>query len=150
MGRIGGPEGTPLVVSRTGYTGELGYEIFCHPKHATEIWDAVFEAGAPHKITPLGLEALDLLRVEAGLIFANYEFTDETDPYEAGIPFVVPLKTKTDDFIGRDALIKRKENPQRKLVGLELEGDELAEHGDCVHVGRQQVGVVTSLSLIHI
>ncbi len=144
MGRIGGPEGTPLVVSRTGYTGELGYEIFCHPKHATAIWDAVFEAGAPHKITPLGLEALDLLRVEAGLIFANYEFTDETDPYEAGIPFVVPLKTKTDDFIGRNALIKRKQNPQRKLVGLELDGDELAEHGDCVHVGRQQVGVVTS------
>lgn len=144
MGRIGGPEGIPLVVSRTGYTGELGYEIFCHPKHATDIWDAVFEAGAPHKITPLGLEALDLLRVEAGLIFANYEFTDETDPYEAGIPFVVPLKTKTDDFIGRDALVKRKENPQRKLVGLELVGDELAEHGDCVHVGRQQVGVVTS------
>jgi len=144
MGRIGGPEGIPLVVSRTGYTGELGYEIFCHPKHASDIWDAVFEAGAPHKITPLGLEALDLLRVEAGLIFANYEFTDETDPYEAGIPFVVPLKTKTDDFIGRDALIKRKEHPQRKLVGLELDGDELAEHGDCVHVGRQQVGVVTS------
>jgi len=144
VARIGGPEGIPLVVSRTGYTGELGYEIFCHPKHAPEVWDAIFEAGAPHKITPLGLEALDLLRVEAGLIFANYEFTDETDPYEAGIPFVVPLKTKQDDFIGREALLKRKENPQRKLVGLELEGDELAEHGDCVHVGRQQVGVVTS------
>ena len=56
----------------------------------------------------------------------------------------MPLKTKQDDFIGREALLKRKENPQRKLVGLELEGDELAEHGDCVHVGRQQVGVVTS------
>ncbi len=144
VARIAGPEGIPLVVSRTGYTGELGYEIFCHPKHAAEVWDAVFEAGASHKITPLGLEALDLLRVEAGLIFANYEFTDETDPFEAGIPFVVPLKTKQDDFIGREALLKRKENPQRKLVGLELEGDELAEHGDCVHVGRQQVGVVTS------
>ncbi len=144
IARLGHENGTPLVVSRTGYTGELGYEIFCHPKHAGEIWDAVFEAGAPHKITPLGLEALDILRIEAGLIFADYEFTDETDPYEAGIPFVVPLKSKTDNFIGRDALIKRKENPQRKLVGLELEGDELAEHGDCVHVGRQQVGVITS------
>ena len=144
VARINGPEGIPLVVSRTGYTGELGYEIFCHPKHAPEVWDAVFEAGAPHKITPLGLEALDLLRVEAGLIFANYEFTDETDPYEAGIPFVVPLKTKQDDFTGRDALLKRRDNPQRKLVGLELEGDEPAAHGDCVHVGRQQVGVVTS------
>ena len=144
MARIGDAEGVPLVVSRTGYTGELGYEIFCHPKHAGDVWDAVFEAGAPHNITPLGLEALDMLRIEAGLIFANYEFTDETDPFEAGIPFVVPLKTKQDDFIGRDALVKRKENPQRKLVGLELVGDELAAHGDCVHVGRQQVGVVTS------
>ena len=144
MARIGHGEGIPLIVSRTGYTGELGYELFCHPKHAEAVWDAVFEAGAPHKITPLGLEALDILRIEAGLIFADYEFSDETDPYEAGIPFVVPLKTKTDDFIGRDALVKRKENPQRKLVGLELLGDELAEHGDCVHVGRQQVGVVTS------
>jgi len=144
MARIGHADGIPLIVSRTGYTGELGYELFCHPKHASDVWDAVFEAGAPHKITPLGLEALDILRIEAGLIFANYEFTDETDPYEAGIPFVVPLKTKQDDFIGRDALVKRKENPQRKLVGLELVGDELAEHGDCVHVGRQQVGVITS------
>jgi len=144
MARIGDDQGIPLVVSRTGYTGELGYELFCHPKHATDVWDAVFKAGAPHKITPLGLEALDILRIEAGLIFANYEFNDETDPFEAGIPFVVPLKTKQDDFIGRDALVKRKEHPQRKLVGLELAGDELAAHGDCVHVGRQQVGVITS------
>jgi len=144
IARIAHAEGTPLVVSRTGYTGELGYEVWCHPKDGASVWDAIMEAGKPHKITPLGLEALDTLRIEAGLIFANYEFTDETDPFEAGIPFTVPLKSKTDDFIGRDALIRRKENPLNKLVGLELHGDELAAHGDCVHIGRQQIGTVTS------
>jgi aminomethyltransferase len=92
----------------------------------------------------MGLEALDMLRVEAGLIFAGYEFSDQTDPYEAGIGFTVPLKTKQDDFIGRDALVKRKSNPQRVLVGLELNGDELAANGDCVNIGRNQVGEITS------
>ena len=56
----------------------------------------------------------------------------------------MPLKTKTDDFIGKDILIKRKENPQKKLVGLELIGKEKANHGDCVHIGRSQVGIITS------
>ncbi len=144
VARLDHAEGTPLLVSRTGYTGELGYEVWCHPKDGSQVWDAIMEAGASDKITPLGLEALDMLRIEAGLIFANYEFNDETDPFEAGISFTVPLKSKTEDFIGRDALLKRKENPQRKLVGLELDGDEVAAHGDCVHVGRQQVGIVTS------
>ncbi len=144
VARLGHEHGVPLLVSRTGYTGELGYEVWCHPKDGNEVWDAVMEAGKPHDITPLGLEALDTLRIEAGLIFANYEFTDETDPYEAGISFTVPLKSKTDDFIGRDALLLKKEHPQRKLVGLELSGDEIAEHGDCVHIGRQQIGVITS------
>ena len=95
-------------------------------------------------MTPLGLEALDKLRIEAGLIFAGSEFDDQTDPFEAGIGFTVPLKSKDEDFVGRDALIKRKANPQRKLVGLELKGEEIASNGDCVHVGRQQVGTVTS------
>jgi len=144
IARIGDEHGIPLVVSRTGYTGELGYEVFCHPKDAPAVWDAVWEAGKAYDLTPLGLEALDMLRVEAGLIFAGYEFSDQTDPFEAGIPFTVPLKTKEDDFIGKASLIKRKENPQRVLVGLELSGDELAANGDCVNIGRNQVGEITS------
>ena len=63
-----------------------------------------------------------MLRIEAGLIFAGYEFCDQTDPFEAGIGFTVPLKTKEDDFIGREALEKRKAHPQRALVGLNLAG----------------------------
>ncbi len=102
IGRIGGFEGAPIVVSRTGYTGELGYEIFCHPKDALAVFDAVWEAGQKHGLKPMGLEALDMVRIEAGLIFANYEFNDQTDPFEAGIGFTVPLKSKTDDFIGSD------------------------------------------------
>jgi glycine cleavage system T protein (aminomethyltransferase) len=144
IGRIGGPAGLPLIVSRTGYTGELGYELWCHPRDAVALWDAVWEAGAGHDLTPLGLDALDILRIEAGLIFAGYEFCDQVDPFEAGIGFTVPLKTKEDDFVGRAALEPRKAAPQRTLVGLELEGNETAVHGDCVHAGRSQVGVITS------
>jgi aminomethyltransferase len=77
-------------------------------------------------------------------VFAHYEFSDETDPFEAGIGFTVPLKTKSDDFIGKAALVERKAHPRRKLVGLEMDGNETVGHGDCVHVGRAQVGVVTS------
>jgi aminomethyltransferase len=143
VGRIGGFEGPTVVVSRTGYTGELGYEIFCHPNDALTVFDAVRKAGEPHGLMPLGLQALDMLRIEAGLAFAGYEFCDQTDPFEAGIGFTVAL-SKNEDFIGRDALIRRKEHPHRKLVGLEMEGDEAVGHGDCVHAGRAQIGVVTS------
>ena len=143
VARLGGPQGIPLVASRTGYSGELGYELFCHPKDAPAVWDAVLKAGAPAGLVPLGLEALDMLRIESGLVFAGYEFDDQTDPFEAGIGFTVTAD-KEDDFVGRDALAERRTHPQRVLVGLELEGNETGGHGDCVHVGRQQVGVVTS------
>ena len=142
--RIGGEHGVPVVVSRTGYTGELGYEIFCHPKHAKDVFDTVWETGQEHGLKPMGLEALDMVRIEAGLIFAGYDFTDQTDPFEAGIGFTVPLKSKTDDFIGRDALIRRKETPARKLVGLDIDGNVDVAHGDGVYIGRAQVGEITS------
>jgi aminomethyltransferase len=143
VGRFGGYQGIPLVVSRTGYTGELGYEVFCHPEDGPAVWDAIWEAGQPHGLKPLGLEALDMIRIEAGLIFAGYEFDDQVDPFEAGIGFTVKLDSE-DDFVGKDALIERSEHPQRRLVGLELVGNEIAGHGDEVYVGRRRVGVVTS------
>ncbi len=144
VARIGDYAGVPLVVSRTGYSGELGYEIFCAPKDAPAVFDAVWEAGQPHGLIPLGLGALDMLRIEAGLIFAGYEFSDQTDPFEAGIGFTVPLKSKNDDFIGREALERRKSHPVRKLVGLEVEGNWVPGNGACIHVGRAQVGEITS------
>ncbi|MBB3568864.1 DUF1989 domain-containing protein [Rhizobium sp. BK491] len=144
VGRIGHFEGAPVVVSRTGYTGELGYEIFCHPKDAATVFDAVWKAGEPYGLKPMGLEALDMVRIEAGLVFAHHEFDDQTDPFEAGIGFTVPLKSKQDDFIGREALIRRKENPRHLMVGLDIEANEAVGHGDCIHIGRAQVGVITS------
>ena len=144
IGRIGGEFGIPVMVSRTGYSGELGYEVFAHPNDCEAVWDAITEAGEEFSICPLGLNALDVLRIEAGLIFAGYEFCDQTDPYEAGIGFTVPLKTKEDDFSGKESLILRKNSPQRVLVGLELDGNEVALHGDGVYTGKQQIGVITS------
>ena len=144
VARLGDENGVPVMVSRTGYTGELGFEIFCHPDNAVEVWDAVWEAGQEYKIAPLGLEALDILRIEAGLIFSGYEFSDQTDPFESGISFTVPLKSKEEDFIGREALERRSASPQRKLVGLELSTEETAANADGVYIGRNQVGVITS------
>ena len=129
---------------RQGYTGELGYEIWCHPKHAPEVWDKLIVAGKDDGLIPAGFAALDKLRIEAGLILFGNEFDGQQDPFEAGIGFAVPLKTKEADFIGKDNLKERKLNPQKKLVGLELIGKEAAGHGDCVHIGRSQVGVITS------
>jgi glycine cleavage system T protein (aminomethyltransferase) len=145
VGRIGDYDGIPIVVSRTGYTGELGYEVWCHPDDGPAVWDAIWGAGEGHGLTPLGLSALDMLRIESGLIFAGYEFDDQIDPFEAGIGFAVALDSE-DDFIGKEALLERRAHPQRKLVGLELAGQETAGHGDCVHVpgSRSDIGVITS------
>lgn len=142
VGRLHGPGGVPVVVSRTGYTGELGYEVWCHPDDGPAVWDAVWAAGEPHGIAPLGLAALEVLRVEAGLVAAGREFDDDVDPYEAGVGFTVALDG--EDFVGRAALVERHAHPQRRLVGLDLDGPEVAHHGDPVYAGRHRIGVVTS------
>lgn len=144
IGRIGGPTGIPVMVSRTGYTGELGFEVWCHPDAAPEVWSSIWSAGEKYDIAPLGFDALDMLRIEAGLIFADHEFCPETNPFEAGIGFTVPLKSKEDDFIGRDALKRQAPESRKKLVGLLLDQNEPAAHGDAVYQGRFPVGVVTS------
>ncbi|MEM9602162.1 MAG: DUF1989 domain-containing protein [Pseudomonadota bacterium] len=144
IARVGDMHGVPVVVSRTGYTGELGYEVFCHPRDAAAVFEAIRKVGEPRGMLPCGLAALDMLRIEAGLIFANYEFSDQTDPFEAGIGFTVPLKSKGDPFIGREALERRKTNPQKVLVGLEIDSGTVPANGDCVRLGRAQVGEITS------
>jgi aminomethyltransferase len=143
IGRIGGYDGIPVVVSRTGYTGELGYEVFCHPKDAPAVWDAIMKSGEEHGIRPFGFDALDMVRIEAGLAFGGYEFDSTTDPFEAGIGFTVPTK-KDEDYIGKAALERRRAAPARRLVGLEIAGNEAASHGDKIYAGRAEIGVVTS------
>ena len=144
IGRIEDFHGVACVISRTGYSGELGFEVFCHPKDAQIVFNAIWDSGKPLGMLPLGLTALDILRIEAGLIFAGYEFSDQTDPFEAGIGFTVPIKSKSDDFIGKSAILNRQRNPQRKLVGLEIEGGLVPNSGASLCIGKAQVGIITS------
>ena len=144
VARVKDFDGVSCVVSRTGYSGELGYEVFCHPKDAEAVFDAIWMSGETMGLTPLGLEALNMLRIESGLIFAGYEFTDQINPLEAGIGFTVPLKTQEDHFIGRTVIEERKEHPQRVLVGLDIESGIVPSTGDCIRLGKAQVGEITS------
>lgn len=140
VGKVGGHA---VLVSRTGYTGELGYEVWCHPSDASAIWNTLMAAGEPHGIAPMGLAALDMLRIEAGLVFAGYDFCDQTDPFEAGIGFAVAAD-KAADYMGKAALERRRAQPMRALVGLDIEGHEGIHHGDPVYIGRAKIGEVTS------
>lgn len=145
-GRLTGEQGSAVLVSRTGYSGELGYELFCRPDDGPAIWDAVWEAGRSHGLTGLGLDALDVVRIEAGLIFKGYEYTGTEDPFEAGIGFTV-TGSKQDAYVGKDALARRLANPTTRLVGLELAGGTQAGEGlpaGEVHADGETVGVITS------
>jgi len=142
VARLHDREGYPFLLTRTGYTGELGFEIFCDVAAALPLWDAIMTAGDDLDITPMGNEALEIMRIEAGLMAAGAEFTADVDAYEAGLGFAVDLK-KTD-FVGRAALARNHASPRRQLIGLRLAGDEVPLHGDGVYVGERQVGVVTS------
>ncbi|MEB3357641.1 MAG: DUF1989 domain-containing protein [Synechococcales bacterium] len=137
--------GIPVLISRTGYTGELGYELFVHPERGAELWDVLMQAGVAYDLLPLGMQALDRARIEAGLLAAGREFNDLISPYQAGIGWSVALKTKPE-FIGRPALEKLQERSPFVAVGLMLESNEVACGGQCVYpVGdRWRVGHVTS------
>ena len=145
VARLHDREGEPFQLTRSGYTGELGYEIFCHEKSALAIWDAVMEAGADLGITPMGLDALDTIRIEAGLMASGAEFAPGVDAYEAGLGFAVDLNKAK--FVGREALQRNSKAPRRVLKGLKFKGHEAPIHGDPVMVGRRNIGVVTSATI---
>jgi aminomethyltransferase len=135
--------GAKAMISRTGYTGEDGFEIYLPPDDAPRIWRELLEAGA----TPAGLGARDTLRLEAGMCLYGNELDPETTPLEAGIGFAVHLD-KEQEFIGQDALRKEKEEGLRKkLVGFEVEGRGIARHAHPVKVEDKTVGRVTSGTL---
>ncbi len=145
IARLHDREGEPFQLTRSGYTGELGYEIFCHEKSAIQIWDAVMQAGEDLGIKPMGLQALDTIRIEAGLMAAGAEFTPDVDAFEAGLGFAVDLDK--DNFVGIEALKRNAESPRRILKGLRFMGHELPNHGDPVMIGRRNVGAVTSATV---
>jgi glycine cleavage system T protein (aminomethyltransferase) len=136
--------GIPALVARTGYTGEDGFEVFVDTARAGELWDALFAAGQPHGLLPIGLGARDTLRLEAGMPLYGNELDRETTPFDAGLGRVVKLD-KPDDFVGRAALEKvGAEGPAKRLVGLVMRGRGIARHGYAVNAGDRRSGLVTS------
>jgi aminomethyltransferase len=135
---------TPVLVARTGYTGEDGFELFCRAENGAELWQAVLAAGAAYGIAPVGLGARDTLRLEAGLTLYGNDIDETTSPLEAGLDRWVKLDGR--DFLGADALrAERKAGLSRKLVGLRMVGRGIARHGyPVVNAAGQSVGVVTS------
>jgi len=128
-GRVGGVEAT---ITRTGYSGDLGYEIWVAADEALRLWDALIEAGKPHGMLPNGLDALDLARVEAGFLMNGVDYysankclieSRKSTPYESGLGWTVQLKRAP--FVGQAALAEEKEQgPARRFVGLEVDWDE--------------------------
>jgi glycine cleavage system T protein len=131
--------GVPCWVSRTGYSGELGYELFCtSPDGAEQLWEAVVGAGA----RPYGLAAVETIRIESGLIFIGYDyFQHETSPYDMGLDKVIRLDK--GDFCGKAALAAEAQNPPNRFVTLVVDGD-VPEYGATVTRDGERVGTLTS------
>lgn len=140
MGKVGERR---ALISRTGYTGEDGFELYVDPADAPALWDLLLEAGKDDGISPAGLGARDTLRLEAGMCLYGHEIDDSSTPWEASLGWTVKLKA--GDFIGRDALVAQKAaGLERKLVGFEVTGKGIARQSHRVLIGGEDVGVVTS------
>jgi aminomethyltransferase len=137
--------GHPVTVSRTGYTGEDGFEIFVAPGQAVDLWYRLMEAGREGGLIPAGLGARDTLRLEARMCLYGNDMDETTTLIEAGLGWIVSLDEAKGDFVGRAALEEQKKNgPPRKLAGFEMVGRGIARHGYPVYLGEEAVGAVTS------
>jgi len=135
--------GRSAIISRTGYTGEDGFELYLAPEDTPAIWDRLMEVGGPKGLIPAGLGARDTLRMEAAMALYGHEIDDSITPLEAGLQWVV--KFEAADFIGRQALVEMNDaGPTRKLVGFNVEGRGIARQGHKVIAGDEEVGFVTS------
>jgi aminomethyltransferase len=132
-----------VTISRTGYTGEDGFEIFVPPASAEHVWNALLVAGKPHGVVPAGLGARDTLRLEAGMRLYGNDMDETTTVVEADLNWIVGWKKES--FIGADVLKQQKaEGAPRKLVGFEVLDRAIARHGYDVYVDGEKAGVVTS------
>ena len=139
-GRVAGAES---YISRTGYTGEDGFEIYCYAREAERVWEALLDAGKQDGIVPIGLGARDTLRLEMKYALYGNDIDRTTNPIEAGLGWVV--KPGKGDFIGRDAILKvSSEGPRRKLVGFEMVDRAVSRHGYRILRDGREIGVVTS------
>ena len=133
----------PMMIARTGYTGEDGFEIMFPTGQSEHVWNAVMNAGAEFDIEPIGLAARDTLRMEVKYCLYGNDIDQMTNPLEAGLGWITKLDK--GNFIGRDAIMKIKQaGLGRKLIGFELEGRAIPRHGYPIFNGNSQIGVVTS------
>jgi len=131
------------IVSRTGYTGEDGFEIFVAAEKVGAVWDAILERGKSAGVLPAGLGARDATRLEAALRLWGNDMDETVNPYEAGLGWTVKLDK--GNFVGREALQKVKaDGPRRQLIGLRMQPGDIARHGAAVSAGGRRVGVITS------
>ncbi len=137
--------GIDMIISRTGYTGELGYELYFtgNISQAEKVWEEVFKAGKEFDIQPVGLAARDSLRLEMGYCLYGNDIDQTTNPIEAGLGWIT--KTEKGDFIGKNAILKMKqEGPTRKLVAMISDEKTFPRHGYDITVEGKKVGVITS------
>lgn len=136
--------GEDVLVSRTGYTGENGFEIYGTPEAIQNLWTKILQERKEDGVVPAGLGARDTLRFEAGLPLYGQELREDISPLEAGLGFVVKVN-KEEDFIGKDILVKQKEQGvERKLVGLEMIDKGIPRTGYKVFEGDREIGEVTT------
>ncbi|MHB8844187.1 MAG: glycine cleavage system aminomethyltransferase GcvT [Nitrospirota bacterium] len=134
--------GKPVIVSRTGLTGERGYELFLPADHAAALWNAILDAGKTGGVLPCGMICRDTLRLEAGYVMYGNDIDETRTPVEAGLMAVVDLKK---DFIGKDAIMKRKaEGVTDTLVGFELLDKGLPKTGASIFSESREIGIATS------
>ncbi len=134
-------------ISRTGYTGELGYEIYLDTQQAERVWHAILEAGRAANVQPIGLGARDILRLEAGMPLYGHEIDEQHHALEAGLEFGVSFDPLKGDWIGRAALLALQASPRRRLVGLQSPGPRVPRQGAALLRGGRVVGEVCSGAL---
>jgi aminomethyltransferase len=136
-------DGVDAIISRTGYTGEDGFEVYADPSRAEHLWNKMLETGESERILPCGLAARNTLRLESAMSLYGHELSDEISPLEAGLGWITKLGK--GDFIGSDALSAQKEaGMKRKIVGFEMREPGIARDGFDVYVGEEKLGTVTS------
>jgi aminomethyltransferase len=135
----------PVIISRTGYTGEDGFEIFIAPAHAEALWKRLLETGKGAGLVPAGLGARDTLRLEARMCLYGNDMDETTTLVEAGLGWIVSLEDKKGDYPGRAVLAEQKKaGAPRKLVGFEMTGRGIARHGYPAFLHDEAIGAVTS------
>jgi len=151
--------GKDVSIARGGYSGERGYEVFCKAEDAVFLWDAILEAGKPYGAMPVSWACLDIVRVEAGLLFFPYDMPEgDTSPWEAGVDWTVDLFKAS--FHGKDALARRRDQKRAVQAGVEIDHHEAIEPGTKLYRDGKVVGVVNSttysqhlmrsLALVHV